>query len=76
LAAAAGLGVQAQEALVIEDTKNGSLAAKRAGAYVIGFENPDYPVQDLSAADVIVTDYQALTLEKLEKLKGGKYDNL
>ena len=69
LAAAEMLGVSAQDAIIIEDTKNGSLAARRAGAYVIGFENPNYPAQDLSNADIIVTDYQELTIEKLQNLK-------
>lgn len=69
LAAAERLGVSAQDTIIIEDTKNGSLAARRAGAYVIGFENPNYPAQDLSNADIIVTDYQELTIEKLQNLK-------
>lgn len=69
LEAAERLGVSAQDAIIIEDTKNGSLAARRAGAYVIGFENPNYPAQDLSNADIIVTDYQELTIEKLQNLK-------
>jgi len=69
LAAAERLGVSAQDAIIIEDTKNGSLAARQAGAYVIGFENPNYPAQDLSNADIIVTDYQELTIEKLQNLK-------
>ena len=69
LAAAERLGVSAQDAIIIEDTKNGSLAARRAGAYVIGFENPNYPAQDLSNADIIVTDYQELTIVKLQNLK-------
>lgn len=71
LTAAERLGVQTREAMIIEDTKNGSLAAKRAGAYVIGFANPDYPVQDLGNADTIVADYGMLTAEKLQNLKGG-----
>lgn len=69
LAAAERLGVSAQDAIIIEETKNGSLAARRAGAYVIGFQNPNYPAQDLSNADIIVTDYQELTIEKLQNLK-------
>lgn len=68
LAAAKQLGIPAQSSVVIEDTKNGSLAARRAGAYVIGFRNLDYPAQDLSNADIIVTDYQELTLEQLQNL--------
>lgn len=42
--------------IVIEDTKNGALAAKAAGMYCFGFANPDYPTQDLSMTDEIVTD--------------------
>lgn len=67
LEAAAQLGVAASDSIIIEDTKNGSLAARRAGAYVIGFENPDYPAQDLSNADIVVTDYEMLTIEKIDQ---------
>ncbi|HFH7435788.1 TPA: HAD family hydrolase [Streptococcus agalactiae] len=44
--------------IVIEDTRNGSLAAKAAGMYCFGFANPDYPPQDLSMADKVISDYQ------------------
>lgn len=53
------------ECIVFEDTKNGSRAAKNAGMYTIGFANPDYPKQDLSAADEIVSDYQQVDIESL-----------
>lgn len=68
LEAAAQLGVAASDSIIIEDTKNGSLAARRAGAYVIGFKNPDYPAQDLSNADIVVTAYDGLTVEKMDEL--------
>ena len=57
LYAAELLGVDPKVCLAIEDTKNGSKSAKAAGMYVYGFENPDYPAQDLSAADTVVTTY-------------------
>lgn len=36
----------------------GVLAAKAAGMYCFGFANPDYPPQDLSMADKVISDYQ------------------
>ncbi|MCY3067844.1 haloacid dehalogenase [Aerococcus loyolae] len=60
--AARQLGLSAGDCVVFEDTKNGSLAAHRSGAYTIGFENPDYPSQDLSAADEIISDFSKINL--------------
>ncbi len=60
LYAAELLGVDPKVCLAIEDTKNGSKSAKAAGMSVYGFENPDYPAQDLSAADKVVTTYDDL----------------
>ncbi|MHA6603881.1 HAD family hydrolase [Aerococcus urinae] len=60
--AARQLGFSPQDCVVFEDTKNGSLSAHRAGAYTIGFENPDYPSQDLSAADEIISDFSKINL--------------
>ena len=40
-----------EECLVVEDSRNGSLAAKSAGMMCLGFQNPDSGCQDLSAAD-------------------------
>lgn len=49
------------DCIVIEDTRNGALAAKAAGMYCYGFANPDYPAQDLSMTDKIVTDLTQMT---------------
>lgn len=68
LKAAEELGKTPKNCLVFEDTRNGSLAAQRAGMYVVGFSNPDYPAQDLSAANRIVTSYQDITANDLKKL--------
>lgn len=58
LKAAALLGATAGQCTVIEDTKNGSLAAKAAGMTCLGFENPDYPKQDLKACDDVVSSFE------------------
>lgn len=57
LKAATLMNVKAEECIVFEDTQNGSRAAKAAQMTCIGFANPDYPAQDLSSCDAIVTDY-------------------
>ncbi len=60
------MGVSPTECVVIEDTRNGTLSASRAGTYCIGFANPDYPSQDLSAADEIVTSFRDIDIESLK----------
>lgn len=53
-----------EECIVIEDTKNGVLAGKAANIYTIGFNNPNYPDQDLSAADNIVTSFEQIPIDQ------------
>lgn len=48
------LGIFPKECTVIEDSKNGVLAAKAAGMKCIGFQNINSGNQDLSMADNIV----------------------
>ena len=48
-------GAKPEHCVVIEDSFNGVLAAKRAGMYCIGFQNPNSGGQDLSAADLLVS---------------------
>ncbi|HEL0215876.1 TPA: HAD family hydrolase [Streptococcus equi subsp. zooepidemicus] len=60
LKAAEWLSVDPKTCLVIEDTKHGSQAAKAAQMTCIGFANPDYPLQDLSACDSIVQQLKAV----------------
>lgn len=54
LEAAKQLKVSPGDCLVIEDSKNGTIAAKAAGMSCIGFKNPNSGNQDLSRADNIV----------------------
>lgn len=48
------LGISPKDCTVIEDSKNGVLAAKAAGMKCIGFQNANSGNQDLSKADIIV----------------------
>lgn len=54
------LQIPPKECLLIEDSRNGSLAAKAAGMTCFGFINPDSGNQDLSAADDVFTSFSEL----------------
>ncbi|MFE5317438.1 HAD family hydrolase [Paenibacillus sp. NPDC056579] len=54
--------------VVIEDSRNGTRAAKSAGMKCIGFQNVNSGEQDLSAADKIVHSMREITLPVLEAL--------
>jgi beta-phosphoglucomutase-like phosphatase (HAD superfamily) len=54
--------------LVIEDSKNGVLAAKAAGMKCVGFKNPNSGNQDLEKADLIIDNYNSLNGSILRKL--------
>lgn len=51
------LGVPPQRCVVIEDSMNGALSAKRAGMFCIGLRNGFNEEQDLSSADVVVDSF-------------------
>ncbi len=70
LLAANKLGVAPVECLVIEDSSAGVSAGKSAGMYVIGYENPTSPGQDLSKADATVRNLSDICgiLSKLNRL--------
>lgn len=71
LEAARMLAVSPAACVVVEDSRNGVLAAKAAGMRVIGYRNPSSGDQDLSCADAVVTDHRD-TVRELERL-GGRY---
>lgn len=56
------LGISPDECIVIEDSKNGVLAAKRAGMKCIGFKNINSGNQDLSNADIIVNSIKEIKI--------------
>ena len=60
LAAAEKMGAAPEDCVVVEDSTNGTLAAKAAGMRCIGFANPDSGDQDLSAADVLIGSFPEL----------------
>lgn len=68
LYAASLLKVEPEDCIAFEDTKNGSRAAKSANMYTIGFENPDYPKQDLSVADEIITEFIQVDIQELKRV--------
>jgi HAD superfamily hydrolase (TIGR01509 family) len=53
-AAAARLGFEPAEVLVLEDTPTGLAAAKAAGTFAVGVPHDYSPAADLAAADLIV----------------------
>ncbi|WP_296786785.1 HAD family phosphatase [Selenomonas sp.] len=59
------LGVNPADCVVLEDTRNGILAAKGAGMYCIAYRNPNSGKQDLSLADRIVEDIREIKIETL-----------
>lgn len=54
LEAARVIKVEPKDCVVLEDSKNGVIAAKAAGMKCIGYHNPNSGNQDLSRADIIV----------------------
>lgn len=63
-------GLQPKECLVVEDSRNGVLAAKAAGMHVIATSNFYTQREDLSDADVIVTTLGDPDGEKGQLVKG------
>lgn len=64
LEAARRMNVKPEECLVIEDSKNGTIAAKTANMTCIGYQNPNSGNQDLSRADEIVKTIADIDISK------------
>lgn len=62
------LGINPRDCIVIEDSKNGVLAAKTAGMKCIGFQNANSGNQDLSKADIIVNSIKDVNTKNTEIL--------
>ena len=74
LEAAKRLGVKPCECLVIEDSKNGVLAAKNAGMACLGFINPNSGNQDLSKADYLFESYEGIDENFLHMVHAHCFD--
>ncbi|MCH5267358.1 MAG: GNAT family N-acetyltransferase [Lachnospiraceae bacterium] len=55
------LGINASEAIVVEDSENGVASAKAAGLPCVGYVNPHSGKQDLSEADVLLESFEGIT---------------
>jgi beta-phosphoglucomutase family hydrolase len=65
LKAARLLNINPFECLVVEDSKSGAIAAKKAGMKCIGYQNINSGEQDLSQADYIVSDLKEIDITKM-----------
>lgn len=64
---AAAVGLPSAQCIVVEDSLSGVTAGKRAGSKVIGITTT-HTKEELSEADLIINDFDELTLEKLQQL--------
>lgn len=70
LLAAEKLGVSPDQVIVFEDSRNGVLAAKRAGMFVVAVPNPLTEGLDFSEADMKLNSLADISLEDLiEKIE-------
>jgi beta-phosphoglucomutase family hydrolase len=65
LKSAKRLNVKPEECTVVEDSKLGVEAAKKAGMKCLGYVNPSSGKQDLSKADFVADDFCRLDVQKL-----------
>jgi beta-phosphoglucomutase-like phosphatase (HAD superfamily) len=59
------LGVDAQEAIAIEDSPNGVTAARAAGLFCVAFPNDVTSTLDLSHADLLLASLEDVSLPEL-----------
>jgi HAD superfamily hydrolase (TIGR01509 family) len=65
LLAAEKLGAKSDEVIVLEDSNNGVIGAKRAGMFVVAVPNEITRASDLSAADLHLESLAECSLEEL-----------
>lgn len=61
------LGINPQEAVVIEDSRSGVVSAKSAGCFCIGVTTT-HTHKDLQASDLVVNDFSEITIEAINSL--------
>ena len=57
-----------EHCIVIEDSTNGILAAKRANIFTIGYNSKHSKNQDYSLADFVINDFNEVDYKKMNKL--------
>jgi HAD superfamily hydrolase (TIGR01509 family) len=67
LKSAAALGLPNDQCIVIEDSLSGVESGKRAGSKVVGITTT-HNKEELSHCDLVIDDFEELTIEILEKL--------
>ena len=65
-------GLKPDECMVVEDSRNGVLAAKAAGLYIVATTNVYTEKEDLSDANLVVTCLGDSDGEKGELTQGGE----
>jgi len=63
-------GDPAENCIVIEDSTNGILGAKRAGIYTIGYKSEHSKLQDLSMADQVIAHFNELNFDIIHRING------
>lgn len=63
------LGFEPEDCVVIEDSKNGVIAAKRANMKCIGYDNHNSGMQDISKADLIINSIRDLSIASIDSIE-------
>ncbi|MCB4808412.1 HAD family phosphatase [Tamlana sp. 62-3] len=66
--AAQSTGFTNEECVVIEDSTNGIKAANAAGIFCVGYDSLHSTNQDYSTANLVVTSFDAISFDKLNKV--------
>jgi HAD superfamily hydrolase (TIGR01509 family) len=61
-------GFQKENCIVIEDSTNGIIAAKRAGLFCIGYDSMNSKLQDYGQADQIISHFNELNYEIIKNI--------
>lgn len=71
------LNVKPENSIVIEDSRTGIEAAKKAGMKCIGFLNGRNRREDLEYSDFVINSFQALNVDIIKKImKNGNGENI
>ena len=66
--AARRMKMRPENCMVIEDSPNGAIGAKKAGMFCLGFSNMDFPMSDMKEADAVFKQYEDISVEYCKEL--------